>query len=135
MGEIEARDKEKSIEDFRDVEELRLVLKAISDFLRDIKEPISDLLNLILGSLRGDQLGEDVANFYKKLKEAGMSEEQARELTREYFERRMIISELTGKLPSLISEAIRGRTPSRRVAPILTEKTGEKKEEAKQEEP
>lgn len=87
-----------------DAEELREVLKAISDFLRDLQEPVKNILVLFQGSLSGDKLGEDVANFYKRLKESGLKEEQVEALTREYFEHRMVFPKLMKELVSMISE-------------------------------
>ena len=88
-----------------DVEELRGVLKAISDFLRDIEEPISKLLNSLMKALDGAKLGEEVAAFYRSLKEAGMPEEAAMQLTREFFKARLE----SLNIPSMISRWLGGQ--------------------------
>ncbi len=82
-----------------DIEELRGVLKAISDFLKDIEEPISKLLSSMMKALDGAKLGEEVAAFYKSLKEAGMPEDAAMQLTRDYFKARLE----SFNIPALIS--------------------------------
>ena len=86
--------------DWEDVEILRGVLKAISDFLRDIREPLKGLLDFALGSVDGERVGSDVARFYSKLREAGLPEDVAVQLTREYFKARME----SVNLPSLMRE-------------------------------
>ncbi|RLF22148.1 MAG: hypothetical protein DRN15_09865 [Thermoprotei archaeon] len=98
-------EKERRIE-ISDVEEVRGILKAIADFLKDIREPIKDLLDTLMGSLRGYVLGEDVANFYKKLKEAGIDDNKAYELTRQYLSKRMLTTELIDRLLSGIGRRL-----------------------------
>jgi len=82
--------------DLSDVEELRQVLKAISEFLRDLREPLRDLLNAITQALDGGRLGEDVARFYRSLRESGMPEDMAAELTRQYFRERLEAANIAG---------------------------------------
>jgi hypothetical protein len=86
--------------DWEDVEVLRGVLKAVSDFLKDIREPLKGLMDFALGSLDGERVGSDVARFYAKLREAGVPEDLAAQLTRDYFKARME----SVNLPSLMRE-------------------------------
>lgn len=72
-----------------DIEELRMVLGAITDFVRDIKEPLQDLLKTLVGALSGEQLGREVAAFYSELARSGLPEDMAREMTREFFQRKL----------------------------------------------
>jgi hypothetical protein len=76
-------------EEKREAEELREVLAAVSEFLKGLKEPLMDLVNTIMESLSGEKLGEEVASFYKRLVEAGVPENVATEMTREYMKRRL----------------------------------------------
>ena len=69
-----------------DIEELRGVFSAIIDFVKGIREPVIDLVKSLMETVSGKELGEDIATFYKKLKEIGMPEDKAMELTRNYLE-------------------------------------------------
>jgi hypothetical protein len=86
--------------DWEDVEVLRGVLKAVSDFLKDIREPLKGLMDFALGSIDGERVGSDVARFYQKLREAGVPEDLAAQLTRDYFKARME----SVNLPNLMRE-------------------------------
>ena len=72
-----------------DVEELKEVLDVISKFLKDLTEPIDRIMKTMLSAMDGSKLGEEVAAFYKKLRESGMPEDMASEMTREYFRARV----------------------------------------------
>jgi len=104
----EEKKERREIRESSDVEELRGVLKAVSDFLKDIKEPVSDLLSTLLGTISGDKLGDDVAKFYKRLKEVGMPDNEIRDLTRRYLEQRLALSQMLNKILSFM-ETHRGR--------------------------
>mgnify|MGYP000170860259 CR=1 FL=1 len=84
----------KSKEEEEDVEKLKELLKAVSDFIKELKEPIADILNVFMSSMSGDKVGSDVASFYNKLIESGMSKELAEELTKKYFEERISAAKL-----------------------------------------
>ncbi len=72
-----------------DVEEIRRILEAVSEFLSNLKQPIKEMLDVMTSSLDGDRIGRDVVSFYSKLKESGVSEELASDMTREYLRRRL----------------------------------------------
>ncbi len=80
-------------------ESLRDVLSAIADFLREIKEPVRELIDVFLQALDGDRIGRDVAAFYKRLVEAGVPQETAEKLTMEYFRARV---ESVSRIPRLM---------------------------------
>jgi len=73
----------------REAEELREVLSAVSKFLEDIKKPIADLINVVLDAMRGDKVGEEVAAFYKKLKEGGLPDDVVKDMVKKYLEERV----------------------------------------------
>lgn len=93
-----------------DVVELKEVLKALSEFLKEIREPLEDLLKLIIESSSGEKLAKEVAAFYKSLVESGIDENMARRLTEKFFEERL------RALPSLglLSDIIKGYTGERK---------------------
>lgn len=72
-----------------DVRELREVLQTISSFLRDIKEPVNELLNILINALNGEKLGREVSAFYNMLLKNGVPEELARKMTEEFFRQKL----------------------------------------------
>ena len=108
-----------------DVEELRGVLSAISDFLSSLKEPIKELLSAIVGSVEGGKLGKEIGDFYKSLRDSGVPEEMAAQMTQEYFRRRL------ESLPSLASlmDALKGAIGEWAPGGRTAAKRGEKEED------
>ncbi|MEB3816771.1 MAG: hypothetical protein LRS46_02360 [Desulfurococcales archaeon] len=86
------------VEELREVREL---LGAVSQFLKDLEKPLTELLKSVLELADGEKVGSDVARFYAKLKEAGVPEDMAAQMTREYFERRMSILDVANLLKRL----------------------------------
>jgi hypothetical protein len=82
----------------KEAEEIREMLSAVSKFLEDIKKPITDLINVMLDAMRGDRVGEEVAAFYKKLKESGLPDDVVRDMVRKYLEERVKMTSLFDKL-------------------------------------
>lgn len=85
-----------------EAEELKEVLSAISDFLREVTPIVKELIGVVLGSFRGDVLGKEVGEFYKSLIEAGISEDKAVELAKEFLKRKMKLLNLAEVLSHLI---------------------------------
>lgn len=73
---------EKRKEGKRDVEELKEVLNVVSEKVPALLNQLADVL---YGKDRAEQYGKSVAAFYKELVNAGMSKEQAYEMTKEYM--------------------------------------------------
>lgn len=89
-----------------DVEEVRMVLDAISSFLKDLSGPLKDLFNTLLQALDGAKIGEDVASFYRKLKEAGMPDDMVQDLTEKYFKSRLEAANILGLLAKALKREI-----------------------------
>ncbi len=87
-----------------DVEELRGVLNTISDFLKGLGPLLSGLIREVMDSLSGEKIGENVATFYRKLKESEMPDDVVTELTRKYYEDLMILDKLVEQFTKRISE-------------------------------
>jgi len=100
-GEASEEGMDEALKEYWDV---KAPLMAISEFLRDLKEPIADLIKAITGGLSGDQIGKDVAQFYKHLIEAGIDKELAREMTLEYFKKRTAMADLGSMLMKMFSK-------------------------------
>jgi len=97
-------------EEKEDVEELKEVLDTISSFLKDLAPTIREMIKSVVGSLDGASLGEEAAEFYKSLIEAGMSREKAAELTEEFVKRKMAVIEV---IPSIISKKVSRGPPEK----------------------
>ena len=94
-----------SIGSKEDAEEIREILSAVSDFLKELKDPIEKLINTLLSLLEGEKVGRDVAAFYQKLKEAGIPEDLAVDMTRRYFEERVSTLNIIKKLGELAASS------------------------------
>jgi len=118
----------------RDGLELKYVLKAISDFLRDIKEPLENILNSAMSLISGDRLGKDVGSFYKNLVESGVPEDMAKEMTKEYFESRIaLVKTFRDLFSSLQSWRHSGGELGEEIKRKIHEVTGEALKEVKKE--
>ncbi len=86
----------------KDIEELERVLETVSKFLGEIGPSIASSISAVIEAYPGEKIGKQVADFYKKLREEGVPEELAEELTKKYFDSLNIfnkISELIRKFP------------------------------------
>lgn len=105
-----------------DVEELRQVFDAIADFMGRIKGFVKEFMEMVLSSVDGAKLGEDVGSFYKRLVESGLPPEEAMRLTEEYFRRRLEAVPSPSKLIEVLSSLAR---KPRVVVPTLAPRGGE----------
>ncbi len=83
-----------------DPEQLRQMFAVLSDSVPELLEKITKVL---YDAQEGAKFGTAVASFYKALKDAGMTNEQAFELTREY----MSNASLGGMLKGVVGGARR----------------------------
>lgn len=96
-------------EERKDVEELREVLKAVSEFLTGIKEPLGDLLKTLVESVSGEKLAKEVSTFYKSLIESGVDPQTAKEWTEKFLDERLKSLPSLSFLRDLISERPKAR--------------------------
>ncbi len=91
-----------------DARELYEIFTAISEFIRQIKEPIKEVISTILEAYDGAKIGKDIGELYRNLVESGVPKELTEEMVREYFKRRM------ESLPTIatIIDALRGHVTS-----------------------
>lgn len=85
-----------------EAEEVKEILSVVS---AKIPELLNSLADILYGKEQSKKYGEAVAGFYKNLKESGMTDEQAFELTKQYMS--------AMNLPSMLGEAMRGRGKGR----------------------
>ena len=81
-----------------DVEELREILSVVSSEVPKLLKALSESL---FGPEQTASYAKAVSEFYKSLREAGMEEEQAFELTKEFMDRT--------NLAALVQEVLGGR--------------------------
>ena len=67
-----------------DIEELREVLKTVSEFINQLPDLLNKLFSAIYSPEIGEQMGKNIANYYKSLKESGLPEELVLQLTEKY---------------------------------------------------
>ncbi len=108
-----------------DEEQVRGILRAVSEFIIDLKEPLKEMLDAMVNVLEGKKLGEEVAVFYKKLKEAGMPEDMVREMTKEFLEKKLETAPSVGSLISKLQNVIEEIEVTRKRRPERREKTVE----------
>jgi hypothetical protein len=68
--------------DMPNPEELKEIMRVMSDTIPDL---LASITKVMYGAQEGEEYGKAVANFYKALKDAGMSNEEAFALTKEYM--------------------------------------------------
>lgn len=88
---------------FEDVEELREVLKVISEFIDKLPKLISELMEAIYATDIGEKLGKSIGEYYKKLKESGIPEEVAIRLTENYARESQTPMKILGELIARLS--------------------------------
>lgn len=81
--------------DKKDVKEIKEILEVIS---REIPALLTSITDVLYGKDQAGKYAEAVAGFYKALKDGGMTDEQAFELTQQYM------SSLN--IPSMIGKAV-----------------------------
>ena len=69
-------------DDMPDPEKIKEIIDVISDRIPGL---LKELSGVLYGTSQAKQYGVAVATFFNELKSAGMSEEQAFELTRQYM--------------------------------------------------
>lgn len=74
-----------SEDDLKDIEELKKVLEVVGEKVPPL---VTGLLNSVLNKQNAEDYAKQVSSFYKELRESGMSEEHAMELTRRFMESR-----------------------------------------------
>ncbi len=88
--------------DEKDVEELKEVMNTLKDTVPAL---IKGIVDALYSSQSAEDFGKQVADFYKSMIEAGMNNEQAFELTKQFMESRDIV----GILKKVLSEGNWGK--------------------------
>lgn len=115
----------------KDIEELKAVFQAITDFINNLREPIKEFIQYMMQQLDGKRIGEEVGEFYNQLVMKGVPKELAAKMTEDYFRRRM---ELTVSIKDFLSmtKSFPGIKPGKHEY-SLKSSTPEKEEEKQKE--
>ncbi len=84
--------------DMPDAEQLKEIFGVLTDSVPKLLDSVTKVL---YGAQEGTKFGESVAAFYKALRDAGMTNDQAFELTKDY----MANLSLGGMLKNIVSGA------------------------------
>ena len=79
---IKARRKVKNMADEEDVEKIKEILQVVSEKIPALLNSLTDVL---YGKESAAKYGQAIAGFYKSLKDSGMTDQQAFELTKTYM--------------------------------------------------
>jgi len=93
----EKKEIESEADDEKDIQEFREVMTTLRDF---IPEMIRKIVDVLYSSQSAEDFAKQVANFYKSMIEAGMSSEQAFQLTMRFMDSRDIV----GVMKDILSE-------------------------------
>lgn len=137
-SEKKEEEREEEIEKMKEIPEwmedgleLKYIFDAISGFLKEIKDPLKDLLDAVLSPLDGDKLGKDLGSLYRNLKESDVPEDLASEIIKKYFETKLSVFKIFEKLQNVVGIE---KTPSPETLTKLTElaKTAKEIKEARE---
>ncbi len=81
--------------DIEETEELKEVMETLNETVPSL---ISGIVEAIYSAADSEKLAKSTANFYKELVDAGMDEEKAYQLTRDFMKSRDITSVIQGVL-------------------------------------
>ncbi|MEF8835169.1 MAG: hypothetical protein V5A76_03345 [Candidatus Thermoplasmatota archaeon] len=116
-------------DDMDDVEELRGVMETLNETVPDL---ISGIVKAVYNAEDSKKLAKSTANFYKELVDAGMDEDKAYELTREFMQNR----DVTSVVKDVLSESggFGGEAFDEETGEKIKEKIEKKMEEKSEEE-
>ncbi len=86
-----------NMDDEDDIEELKEVMETLNETVPSL---LSGIVEAIYNTEDSEKLAKSTANFYKELVDAGMDEDKAYELTRDFMESR----DVTSILKKVLSE-------------------------------
>jgi hypothetical protein len=99
-----------------DPEKLREMFQVFSENIPDLLTKITDVL---YGVQQGEKFGQSVAGFFKALRDAGMTNEQAFALTKEY----MSNMSLGGMMKNMIGGATQGHAEGSAIRDRIRQET------------
>lgn len=87
---------------------MREVLDVIGEFLSSLTPKIRSLLEVLFEQFSGEKVGRDVAAFYTQIRNSGLDEDAAKEMTFKYFEERTSIIKILNEILSTFTKAAKG---------------------------
>lgn len=119
------------MEDVDDVEELKEVMETLNETVPSL---ISGIVEAIYNLEDSEKLAKSTANFYKELVDAGMDEDKAYELTKDFMESR----DVTAVVQKLLNEqggiSLSGEDMGEETGEKIKEKIEKKMEDKMEEE-
>jgi hypothetical protein len=130
---IGEKEKKTRIGEKEDAEELKEVLGIVS---KEVPGLIKGIISAVFSEEAGTDMGKAAAAFYKQLKEAGMPEDSAVEMTENYMSAFTNLSNIMNKAVGggrgIRGEEV-GEEISRKIKEKLAQRRGEEREEEEDE--
>ncbi len=105
MGGEEAR---KESHEEEDVEIVRIVFGTLPTIIKSAEGMIVQMIKTITDPARAENLAKGVATLYKTLKEAGLPEDEIKEIVREYVKSTLEASKLVKEIVETLTSKLRG---------------------------
>lgn len=95
------------------IEEVRELLALVSDFLKNLREPLESFIRLLTEGFSGDIIGKEVASFYKSLIDSGLDAETAKKWTEKFLDERLKSIPSMSNIGEIIERVVRGSRKER----------------------
>jgi|GEM_PF-2134626 hypothetical protein len=93
-----------------DVEELVVVKEVVSEVFDKIGSIAKEIVSANMASLDGKKLSQEIAEFYTNIKSAGIPDEIAQEMVREFYRKKLELAPSLNELARSLTEvASKGR--------------------------
>lgn len=89
-----------------ELEELRVIKEMVSVILERLGHLAKEVVNAIMSSLDGKRLGEEIAEFYSNLKDAGLPDQVVEEMVKDFYRRKLELVPSLNELVKVLSTAM-----------------------------
>lgn len=129
MSSEEEKKKEEWIEK-TEVEELKVIgeylLPKVSELIGKLSESLKEIIDVVMSSIDGKKLAQEIGELYTGLKQAGLPEDMIKEIIREFYKKKL---ETAPTLTDILRNIT--RFVSKRAVAVEEEEEEEEEEEAK----
>jgi len=95
------------------IEEVRELLALVSDFLKNLREPLESFIRVLTEGFSGDKIGKEVASFYRSLIDSGLDAETAKKWTERFLDERLKSIPSMSNIGEVIEMVVRSRREER----------------------
>lgn len=92
MSSEEEKKKEEWIEK-TEVEELKVIgeylLPKVSELIGKLSESLKEIIDVVMSSIDGKKLAQEIGELYTGLKQAGLPEDMIKEIIREFYKKKL----------------------------------------------